>query len=170
MKLSVICKTLIMDWMKIDNVWYRSSIENKENRSQHRTLWDTVHQSRRVGIDTVHTDCLLRSVRYEQNQARAKSQMPKECWSLVKRMEWSMVSEAAKRSSKARMETLSSSKPRRSLTTLKSAVSVLCPDLYAGWCGFRRLFFSRWVRCSGGQTMVSAHHFRFSMKGVHQPG
>ena len=58
--------------------------------------------------------------------------MPKEYWSLVRRIEWSMVSKAAERSSKARMETLSSSKPRRrSLITLKSAVSVLRPDLYA---------------------------------------
>ena len=30
-----------------------------KNSSQQGTLWDTVHQSRRVGIDTVHTDCLL---------------------------------------------------------------------------------------------------------------
>ena len=36
---------------------------------------------------------------------------------------------AADRSGKARMETLSSSKPRRrSLSILKSAISVLCPD------------------------------------------
>ena len=36
----------------MDTVWHRSSAENKDKRSQQRTLWDTAHLGRRVGIDT----------------------------------------------------------------------------------------------------------------------
>ena len=60
----------------------------------------------------ITTVCFL-SERYEVNQERATSEIPKVCWSLVRRMVWSMVSKAADKSSRVRGETLPESVARR---------------------------------------------------------
>ena len=56
----------------------------------------------------------------------AVPEMPKVSWSLESRMEWSIVSKAADRSSKESREMwLTSRAARRSFTILRRAVSVL---------------------------------------------
>ena len=73
----------------------------------------------------MRTVCFL-SERSELNQERAVSEMPKVCWSLVRRIVWSMVSKAAERSRSVRRETLPESVARRrSLRMWSKAVSVL---------------------------------------------
>ena len=60
--------------------------------------------------------------------------IPKRCSSLVMRMSWSTVSNAAERSSKTNITHSPSSMARRmSLCIRVSAVSVLWPFLYADW-------------------------------------
>ena len=68
----------------------------------------------------------FRSVRYDVSQVRALSVMCKRDFKRDSRMEWLIVSKAAVRSRRMRMDSRPESEERRrSLVTLRSAVSVL---------------------------------------------
>ena len=73
------------------------------------------------------TDWFLSS-RYDQNLWSTVERVPRTVSRRERRIWWCIVSKAAERSSKSRAEILSSSTAvSRSLTTRRSAVSVLCP-------------------------------------------
>ena len=84
-------------------------------------------------------------VRYDLNHSRAVPDMPTECCSRVIRIVWSIVSKAAVRSSSTRIEQYPESAAiRRSLTTFRRAVSVLCSARKPDWNFSKRKFPLRW--------------------------
>ena len=123
----------------------RLSIQNKEYRSKHCLLSHSVTKMWCSGVETVNRDICVLPERYNLNQEREESVMTKVCSSLCRRMLWSIVSNAAERSNKVRMQTLPlSGAVRRSLTILSSAVAVLWCGLYADWMGLSRSLELRW--------------------------
>ena len=85
--------------------------------------------------------------RYDLNQEREESVMPKVCSSLCRRMVWLIVSNAEERTNKVRMQTLPLSKAvKRSLTILSRAVSLLWWGLYADGRALSRSLELRWSR------------------------
>ena len=82
---------------------------------------------------------------YDLNQDKDESLRPKVCSSRWRRMLWSMVSNAANRSSSVKKQILLLSRTvRRSFTILRSAVSVLWWGLYADRRRLKSLLKIRW--------------------------
>ena len=76
------------------------------------------------------------SERLEINKMRAVPVLPSEDWRREMRMEWLIVSKAALRSRRMRMEREpESTKRRMSFVTFKRAVSVLCLERKPDWKG-----------------------------------
>ena len=127
-QLVVIRETMM--WKRVigHNFRNRMGVKDKENRTKHWP-WGTP-KFKAAGVEEVPlTDTAwVRSERYDWNQDRAVPEMPKVWWSLESRMEWSIVSKAADRSSRENREMwLTSRASRRSFTILKRPISVLWP-------------------------------------------
>ena len=95
--------------------------------------------------------------------------IPKRCSSLVMRMSWSTVSNAAGRPSNTNITHCPSSMARRMLLCIRvSAVSVLWPFLYADWKISRRLASSRWwlrrTATNFSLALEMKHRFEIGLK------
>ena len=110
----------------------------------------------------------VRSVRYNVNQSSAPSWTLNLSFSIVNKVAWSTVSNAALRSNIARAQTLSESTARKiSSRMLTTVVSVECRGLYADWwtgsrryavaCSWKRFIFiylkSTWHRAGSATCM-----------------
>ena len=128
---AVICKKLMVYRVVSYDIRERCSVQDEENGPQYWALRHTVHElwwwRRRVISLMTEADWYL-SERYDWNHWSAVDWMPKTGFRRERRIWWSIVSKAAERSNKRRIETLSLSRAERiSFTIRNKTVSVLCP-------------------------------------------
>ena len=105
----------------------RCSVQDEENRPQYWALRHTVHELWCEEDELLTEVDWYLSERYNWNHWSAVDWMPKTEFRRERRIWWSVLSKAAKRSNKRRTEILSLSRAERiSFTIRNKTVSVLC--------------------------------------------
>ena len=112
-ELSIVREKLRLNRVTLNQVRKRFCVEDEENWTQHGTLWHTIEKACRLWDVAIDDDWLCSICQIRRKSGACSTGMPYMCLSLLRSMQWSVVSRAAERSKSVRRETLPESSARR---------------------------------------------------------